>query len=372
MARKHMPPMDPFSFSQSPDFKSHAYLASLPPWNSLRIVVMGTGPFAVPMFAALCRSGQHIVAVVTRPDHAAAGRRPAKNPMREAAVAAGLPVFDPEHINTPEAITSLAQWSPDLLVVCDYGQILSPFTLAVATLGGINLHGSLLPRHRGAAPVQWAILAGDPLTGVSVIHMTPKLDAGAVIVARATAIEPDETAPHLEQRLAELGAEAVLDAIQRLFAAAQLSAAQTAGGTGNALDVGTPQSQSQATRAPRLTKADGIVNWSLPAAQIERMRRALEPWPRTSTFLARGGSEQTQRLVLEDVAVAQSALARPASDDSGTVLEASPSGILVACGEGTAILIHRLVPEGRRSMSAAEFLRGHSLRVGMRLGSVGG
>ena len=125
MARKHMPPMDPFSFSQSPDFESHAYLASLPPWNSLRIVVMGTGPFAVPMFAALCQSGQHIVAVVTRPDHAAAGRRPAKNPMREAAVAAGLPVFDPEHINTPEAITSLAQWSPDLLVVCDYGQILS-------------------------------------------------------------------------------------------------------------------------------------------------------------------------------------------------------------------------------------------------------
>lgn len=316
--------------------------------SGLRIVVMGTGPFAVPMFAALRRSGHEIVAVVTRPDRVAAGRRPPPNPMREAAQAAGLPILDPDSINAPDTIAALRDLAADLFVVCDYGQILSADALSAARLGGINLHGSLLPRHRGAAPVQWAILAGDAQTGVSVIHMTPALDAGGVIVARATPIGTEETAAELEARLATLGADTVIEAVEQLR-------------TGAAVPV--PQDPAQVTRAPRLTKADGIVNWSQPAASIERMRRALEPWPRTTTFFRKG--DQPQRLVLEHVAVADTAMPAAAA---GTVLAADDRGLVVACGAGTALAITRVVPEGKRSMTAAEFLRGNGIHPGTVLG----
>ncbi|MFM8635588.1 MAG: methionyl-tRNA formyltransferase [Planctomycetia bacterium] len=320
----------------------------------LRLVVMGTGPFAVPMFKALVASSHSIAAVITRPDRAAPGRRPPPNPMREAASAANLPILDPDTVNAPETVAVIRGLAPDLLVVCDYGQILSAELLAAAPLGGINLHGSLLPRHRGAAPVQWAILAGDPQTGVSVIHMTPALDAGAVIAVRSTPIGPSETASDLEARLAETGADAVLEAIERL---------QAARATGDH-SAGTPQDESRATRAPRLTKSDGIVDWSRPAAAIERMRRALEPWPRTTTFLRRDGA--ARRLVLEEVSVAAARV--PEGTAPGTVLAADDQGIVVACGEGTAVVITRLVPEGKRSMGVGEFLRGNAIHAGTQLG----
>jgi len=321
----------------------------------LRLVVMGTGPFAVPMFRALVDSPHAIVAVVTRPAHAPPGRRPPPNPMRAAAVAAGLPILDPERVNDPAATAAVAALAPDLLVVCDYGQILAPAVLAAAPLGGLNLHGSLLPRHRGAAPVQWTILEGDPLAGVSVIHMTPALDAGNVIMARAVPVEPRETAAALESRLADLGAGAVLEAIERLQAT--VAAGQPAAA------VGTPQEQEKATRAPRLTKADGVVDWTLPAARIERLRRALEPWPRATTFFTRADGAR-QRLVLADVEVVSTGSAAA----PGTVTSTADGRLIVACGAGTALEITRLVPEGRREMSAAEFLRGSPLAVGARLG----
>jgi methionyl-tRNA formyltransferase len=330
--------------------------------GGLTLVVMGTGPFAVPMFEALRRSHHELVAVVTRPDHAPPGRRPPPNPMRAAAVAAGLPILDPERINDPASRSAVAALGADLFVVCDYGQILSADVLGLAAWGGINLHGSLLPRHRGAAPVQWAILSGDAVTGVSVIHMTPALDAGHVLATRAVDIGPRETAADLERRLADAGAGAVLDAIERLQAAVAAGSRPQ--------DVGLPQDASRATRAPRLTKADGIVDWSQPAVRIERLRRAVEPWPRATTFLGRGDGRR-QRLVLEDVSVAPVAGPRVEGQplpEPGTVLEAAGEMIVVACGEGTALEIRRLVPEGRRSMSAAQFLRGSPLLPGMRLG----
>lgn len=321
---------------------------------------MGTGPFAVPMLAALLRSGHEIVAVVTRPDHAPAGRRPAPNPVRAAATAAGLAVLDPERVNDTAAREAIAALGCDLFVVCDYGQILSADLLAVPPLGAINLHGSLLPRHRGAAPVQWAILAGDATSGVSVIRMTPALDAGSVIVARPTPIGPNETAPDLEARLALLGADAVTEAVARIEATTA---------AGRPIDeLGTPQDPALATRAPRLTKADGVVDWSLPAVHIERLRRALEPWPRTTTTFTRSDG-RSQRLVLEDLAVVsvppQSAAEPPIP---GTVLVAAAGRIVVACGADGAVEIRRLVPEGSRSMPAADYLRGSPLRAGMRLG----
>ena len=326
---------------------------------ALRIVVMGTGPFAVPMFQALGASPHEIAAVVTRPDHAPPGRRPPRNPMREAAVAAGVGILDPERVNDPAVVATLAALRPDLFVVCDYGQILSRDLLAVPPLGGINLHGSLLPRHRGAAPVQWALREGDAVSGVSVIHMTPALDAGNVIVARSTEVGPRETAAALEPRLAALGAGAVIEAIERLEAARAA--------TGSVAGVGLPQDAAQATRAPRLTKADGVVDWSWPAVRIERLRRALEPWPRLATFFTRGDG-QALRLVLEDVAAVPAAEATVPVAAPGTVLVAADDRFVVACGAGTALEILRLVPEGRRSMSAAEFLRGSPLLAGARLG----
>jgi methionyl-tRNA formyltransferase len=337
----------------------------------LRLVVMGTGPFAVPMFGVLvaeaARGRCEVIAVVTRPDRGPPGRRPPPNPMRRAATAAGLPILAPENVHEPEAVAMIAGLRPDLLVVCDYGRLLSAELLAAARLGGINLHGSLLPRHRGAAPVQWTILDGDEQAGVSVFHMTPALDAGRVLAVRATPVGLRETAADLERRLADLGGEAVLEAIGVLEAAA---AAGTLAG------VGSPQDAAAATRAPRLAKTDGVIDWTWPARRIERLRRALEPWPRAATFFDRGGG-RFQRLVIEDCRVADGAVVaaacggRPAA---GTVLIAAGDRLVVACGPETgggpptALEISRLVPEGRRSMSAAEFLRGSSLHAGSRLG----
>ena len=318
---------------------------------------MGTGPFAVPMFRALVESPHELVAVVTRPDHAPPGRKPPANPMRQAATAAGIGILEPEKVNEPAGVTMLAALRPDLFVVCDYGQILSRDLLGVPPLGGINLHGSLLPRHRGAAPVQWAIREGDAVSGVSVIHMTPALDAGNVIVARSTPVGPRETAAELEPRLAELGAGAVMDAVERMQAAVAA--------TGTVAGIGIPQDAATATRAARLSKQDGIVDWSLPATTIERLRRALEPWPRLTTFFTRGDG-QRQRLVLEDVEVAADPKAAAAAP--GSVLDTSGGRIVVACGGGTALAITQVVPEGRRGMPTADYLRGSPLLPGATLG----
>jgi methionyl-tRNA formyltransferase len=299
----------------------------------LRLVVMGTGPFAVPMFHTLRDQAargprdvvRDVVAVVTRPDRAPPGRTPPPNPMRQAATAAGLPILDPGNVNEPEAVAAIAALRPDLLVVCDYGRLLSAELLTAAPLGGINLHGSLLPRHRGAAPVQWTILSGDEQAGVSVFHMTPALDAGNVLAVRSTPVRPRETAAELERQLAELGGDAVLEAIDVLDAAA---AAGTLAG------VGTPQDPATATRAPRLAKTDGVIDWSWPAARIERLRRALEPWPRAATFFDRGDG-QRQRLVIEDCRVA----------------DVAPAGFPGGGSPAAAVPAARRRPTGRRPRS---------------------
>ena len=324
--------------------------------TGLSIVVMGTGPFILPTFAALLASRHRVIAVVTRPDRSARGRRPPANPMRQAAEAAGMPVLAPPDINTDEARQQLAALRPDLFVVCDYGQILSAATLGIAKLGGINLHGSLLPRHRGAAPVQWAILSGDPTTGVSTIHMTPALDAGNVITSRQTEIGTRETAAELEPRLAALGVEAVLEAIDTLETAWQQTPA------GRPVSCGVSQNEAVATRAPRLAKQDGLVDWSQSAEELDRRRRALDPWPRLTALLPQADGSH-RRLVLADTAVAPSA----EPEMPGTVVATDADGFVVACGDGSRLAVRQVVPEGRRLMTAAEFLRGSPVRLGSRL-----
>ncbi len=320
--------------------------------NCLSIVMMGTGPFAVPTFEALIESSHRILGLVTRPDHPAHGRTrqsPPRNPMHEAARQHGIDVFDPENINATDAHEQLKRWNADLFVVCDYGQILSRETLALARLGGINLHGSLLPKYRGAAPIQWAIYHGEPETGVSVIHMTPRLDAGPVLVQKRLAITPDETAGQLEPRLAALGPAAVLDSIE-LLAAGKAE--------------GLAQDPTQATMAPRLKKADGLIDWNRSASEIRNQVRAMDPWPKTYTYAPRHGA-QLLRMILDEVAVSTDT----ASAAPGTIVaaDAAAGELIVACGRGELAII-RLQPEGKRAMSAGEFLRGYPLHVGDRLG----
>ena len=222
----------------------------------MQLVMMGTGPFAVPSLLALHRSHHEVVALFTRPTAAVRSRgKPPRNPMREAAAEYGIPTFDPPDINNSDAHETLRGLTPELFVVCDYGQILSAQTLTIARLGGINLHGSLLPKYRGAAPVQWAVLCGEKVTGTTVIHMTPKLDAGPTLVQRQTEIGPEETAAQLEQRLADDGVRGVLEAIEML---------QNWDGES---ELGTVQDNQQATRAPRLNKRDGEVDWNKSAVK---------------------------------------------------------------------------------------------------------
>jgi methionyl-tRNA formyltransferase len=233
----------------------------------LKLVLMGTGPFAFPSFQQIARSHHTILAVVTKPpvENPSRDKAPPESPILTWARQAELQIVTPASINDPSAIEWLTQLQADLLIVCDYGQILSKEALATANLGGINLHGSLLPRHRGAAPVQWSILAGDPQAGVSVIHMTTKLDAGPVLQQRETPIQPDESADALEARLSQLGVEPTMLAIETLARGDE--------------QAGIEQAPELTTKAPRLKKSDGQLDFRYPIAWIDRQIRGLQPWP---------------------------------------------------------------------------------------------
>lgn len=333
----------------------------------MRVIMMGTGPFAVPTLRRLYDSRHEVLALVTRPPRPLHGKRRAEaNPMRELAEHHDTRVDEPEDINAASAQAVLAGDRPDVFVVCDYGQILSPAVLGIARQGGINLHASLLPKYRGAAPINWAIYHGETQTGVTVIHMTPQLDAGPAIEKRETPIGPEETAAELEPRLAELGAQAVLEALDALES-----------GTARPLE----QDSRQATRAPRLKKEDGAVDWSRSAASIKNQVRALQPWPKTYTFWRRWGAEPL-RLILEKVrvepggesaslgATGVSPVSAMPSVEPGTVVEASNARLVVATGNG-ALVVDQLQPAGKRVLAAAEFLRGYGLRRGDRLGPDG-
>jgi methionyl-tRNA formyltransferase len=318
----------------------------------MRIVVLGTGPFAVPMFESLLDSKHEVLALITRPTPPAKARdKSPANPMREAAEKRSLEVDVPASMNSEEGRSLLERLAPELLVVCDYGQILAADVLAIAPLGGINLHASLLPKYRGAAPIQWALLQGETETGVTVIHMTPRLDSGPILSARTTLIGPDETHPELEARLAHLGIEPVHDAIEQLSDWDGQS------------PIGTPQDASLASKAPRLKKEHGAVDWAKTAEQIRNQVRALKPWPGTYTFWKRQGQEPL-RLVMDRASV----ISGPA-DEPGRVVLADGKQLVVATGEH-CVSIDEVAPAGKRHMSVEEFLRGYRVREGDAFGPV--
>lgn len=327
----------------------------------MKIVVMGTGPFAVPMFEALCDSTEHeVVAVITRPDRQGKSRQAVVNPMRAAAERRGLPIHAPEDINAEEGQQLLDRLGPEVLVVCDYGRILSRDILGKAPLGGVNLHGSLLPRYRGAAPVQWALLNGDRETGVTVIHMTPRMDAGPILAVERLAIGDDETHEQLEPRLAALGAEPVLRSLQML--------AEWDGES----PIGEPQDPAQASKAPRLAKADGRIDWTANSAAIHNRVRALQPWPGAFTFIQRGKGGP-QRLLLirlrpllpeeRDIEVSD---ARLSEAEPGEVILSDRKRLWIRTGEG-AVALETIQPAGKRTMEIEEFLRGFQPALGSKL-----
>lgn len=317
----------------------------------MRLVMLGTGPFAVPTLRALATGDHEVLLVVTRPPQ---GRCPEASPLQQVAESLGLPVWAPETVNCPEAQTRLQSLAADLLVVCDYGEILRPATLASTRLGGINLHGSLLPKYRGAAPVQWAILRGEAETGNSVIQMTPGLDAGPCLGQQHTAIDPDEDAEQLEDRLAARGAELVLRVLEDMEAGAAHPIEQDA---------------RLASKAPRLKKEQGAIDWTRSAQEIKNQVRGLRPWPRAFTFWHRTVGAPLRlnigRAVVADQLGGSEATSERTS--AGTVVD-SAGRLCIATGRGS-IEILELQPAGKRSMAVGEFLRGYHPQPGEQFGA---
>lgn len=306
--------------------------------------MLGTGPFAVPTLEALAKSPHEVALVVARPPK---GRVAQASPVQQTGEQLNLDVWTPESVNLPESQARLTSIQADLLVVCDYGEILRPATLATTRLGGVNLHGSLLPKYRGAAPVQCAILHGEVETGNTVIQMTPGLDAGPCLAQERTPIDPDEDAAMLEARLARLGADLVLRVVDELAA-----------GTAKPVE----QDASEASKAPRLAKEQGAIDWSRPAVEIKNLVRAVQPWPRAHTFWHRGDAAP-MRINVDRVQLAD---ARSENAAAGQVLAAT-GRLVVATGDGALELL-AVQAAGKRAMSAGEFLRGNRVGVGDRLG----
>jgi methionyl-tRNA formyltransferase len=302
-----------------------------------RIVFFGTPEFAVPTLDALVRAGKAPVAVVTQPARPAGrGRKLADPPVAQRARGLALPVLQPDKVSRPDFVAEVAALAPDLAVVVAFGQIFPRPLLAVPRLGCLNLHASLLPRHRGAAPIQAAIAAGEDTTGVTTMRMDAGLDTGPILLQEQTAIGPQETAGELAARLAELGGRLVVETVYALED-----------------ERVTPRPQPEgATYAPRLTREAGRVDWTENAATIANRLRAYTPWPGL-TGLLRG-------------APVKLCAARPLARSSdraapGTVLAVENDGLLVACGASTVLAVIALQRPGRKPLAAADFVRGERL-----------
>jgi methionyl-tRNA formyltransferase len=309
----------------------------------MRIVFMGTPQAAVPTLRRCVADGHEIVAVWTQPDRPAGrGNKISISPVKEFALAHGLTVQQPQRIKTDEAKQLFASHDADLAVVVAYGRILPEEFLRAPARGCINVHFSLLPRYRGAAPANWTIVNGDNETGVTTMFIEPTLDTGPILLQRATEIGATETAPELMQRLSEIGAELLSETLSRLDEITPR-----------------PQDHDQATFAPIIRKEDGIVDWTTRATAIEHRVRGLQPWPNAYTsFHARGLT-----IWRAETVESASPYAEP-----GEVISAHRDDLIVQCGEATALRLLEVQPESRKRMSAREFLAGKQLKVGDRLG----
>jgi len=306
----------------------------------VRLIFFGSPPFAVPVFEQLLGSGHSVLALVTQPDRPRGrGMKVTTSPLVESARARGLPFLQPESARDPAFVSELRALRAELLLVASYGEILKSELLELCPQGALNVHASLLPRHRGASPIQAAILAGDAETGVSVQRMVPRLDAGDVLLEERTPIGEHETAGELLARLALLGGQAALRALELLESGRAHFA---------------PQDESRATLARKLTKEQGCIDWKLPARELERLVRALNPWPLARCSDGRGG---------EIAVLAARVVEGESGVEPGTLLAA---GARVACG-ANALELLRVKPAGKAEMGGADWLRGARLEPGAKL-----
>jgi methionyl-tRNA formyltransferase len=311
--------------------------------TSLRIAFAGTPQFALPALQALLKSRHQVVGVLTQPDRPAGrGQQMRASPVKLLALDAQLPLAQPSSLKTEESRAELTQWAADVLVVVAYGLILPPPVLALPRLGCVNIHGSLLPRWRGAAPIQRAILAGDAETGVTIMQLDAGLDTGPMLLERVRPIGSQDTAGDLHDALSELGAAALLEALDGLAAGTLKSRAQPAEGV---------------SYAPKIEKSEAPIDWSVSAIHLDRKIRAFNPWPVAET-----------RFAGESLRVLQARIAEPigAHDAPGTLLGIADDGLRVACGEGV-LAVRELQRAGKRPVSARDFANAVRL-AGLRFG----
>jgi methionyl-tRNA formyltransferase len=308
----------------------------------LRIAFFGTPEFAVPSLRALIASRHPIVGVVTQPDRPRGrGQRVSDSPVKQAALDHNLDVLQPDRLRDGRFVSDFAHWAPDLGVVAAYGKLITDDLLRIPKHGMINVHGSLLPHYRGAAPVHRAVMNGDTETGITIMRVVTALDAGGMFAKSKRAIGPDETSAEVERDLAQLGAPLLMRVIEQIA-------------SGSAHEE--PQDASLSTYAPRLTKEEGLIDWTLPAASLHNRVRGLYPWPHAYTFL------DGARLIVLKTRVDD----RPSTATPGTIVEVSRDEIGVSTGAGRIALLN-VQPEGRRTMHVSDFLAGHPLSAGLRL-----
>lgn len=310
----------------------------------LRVVFFGSPEFAVPSLAAVA-ADHEVVTVVTQPDRPAGrGKKLTAPPAKELALRLGLPVQQPTTLKTPEFVAGLTALAADLFVVVAYGRILPVAVLAVPRLGPWNVHASLLPKFRGAAPIQWAIIGGESKTGVCIMRMEAGLDTGPVVASAETPIGDDDTAGVLAARLSQLGAALALETIPRIA-------------SGGVVEVA--QDHARHTLAPMLKKEDGWLDFTAPAREVSCRARGVDPWPGPTAVL---GGEPIKLFAPRVVA---------GQGTPGTVLAAGPDGLVVACGGGAAVAFRELQLPGRKRLPAAEVLTGHPIPPGTQLGRPG-
>lgn len=309
----------------------------------MRIVFLGTPEFAVPSLKALAAAKHDIQVVFTQPDRPKGrGNQLAAPPVKEAAIDLGIRVSQPERIRRPEQVAAIADIKPELMVVVGYGQIIPQSIIDIPVYGILNVHASLLPKYRGAAPIQWAIANGETETGVTIMRIDAGLDTGDMLAQSVMPIGPKETAPELSKRLAAAGAALLIDSVTRIES-----------GTATY----TPQDNGAATYAPVLKKEDGRIDWSLPAAVIHSRMRGFQPWPGAYA----GFRGQTLRIY------DASPVTRSTGAEPGT-LEAEKRTLRVICGHDSALELKEIQLEGKKRMSVEAFLNGYNIEPGERLG----
>ena len=329
----------------------------------MKIIFMGTPDFACPPLLTLIKSKHDIVGVVTQPDRRKGrGMKISFSPIKELSLRNNLNIYQPSNINDPEFIDLLRKISPDLIAIVAFGQILSKEILRLPEYGCINLHPSLLPKYRGAAPIPWAIFTGEEKTGVTTFYLSEKVDSGDIILQREEKIREDDTTATLSKRLAKVGSELLMETIDKIE---KKEAARI------------PQDKEKATYASRLKKEDGLIDWKKSAPQIERLVRAMDPRPGAYTYvqgpsahLAKtdGRTKVQSQLkiwkaeVISDVRYQISDIRQP-----GEVVEIIKEGMVVACGEGFS-LVKEVQPPGKKRMSASSFSSGYRIKTGSILG----